>query len=137
MMITKLMELIRNRQNIKVLMKDYLLPNQFLKNNIRFKNKHIGERCFILGSGPSISKQNIKILKGEIVITQNHFHVHDDIKIVHPMYHCVVPFFHSKEFTADWIEWISSMERKLPHDTQIFCHLNRGICSSISYLCKS
>ena len=97
---TELKQIIHNRNNLKIMMKDRLFPNEILNKNIKFKNIHTGERCFILGSGPSIVKQNLKKLQGETVITQNHFHIHEDIKIIHPMYHCVVPFFHSKEFIS-------------------------------------
>ena len=121
---TGLKQIIQNRNNLKIMMKDRLFPDPMLKKNIKYKNIHKGERCFILGSGPSIVKQDLKKLRGEIVITQNHFQAHEDIKSINPMYHCVVPFFHSKEFTGDWINWFSSMEERLPLDTQMFFHLN-------------
>ena len=119
-----LSHLVKNRNNLKIIMKDRLFPDPMLNRNIKFKNIHAGERCFILGSGPSIVKQDLKKLQGEIVISQNHFQIHEDIKIIHPMYHCVVPFFHSKEFTGDWINWFRSMEERLPLETQMFFHIN-------------
>ena len=119
-----LSHLVKNRNNLKIMIKDRIFPDPMLKRNIKFKNIHTGERCFILGSGPSIVKQDLKKLQGEIVITQNHFHIHEDIIIIHPRYHCVVPFFHSREFTGDWINWFRSMEERLPLDTQMFFHLN-------------
>jgi hypothetical protein len=36
-----------------------------------FKNIHRGDRCFVLGSGPSLNKQNLKPLEKEIVIGCN------------------------------------------------------------------
>jgi hypothetical protein len=36
-----------------------------------FHNKHLGERCFILGNGPSINNTNLDLLKDEIVFSCN------------------------------------------------------------------
>lgn len=41
------------------------------KNNIRLKNCIKGKRCFVLGNGPSLRKQNLSMLDGEIVFTVN------------------------------------------------------------------
>lgn len=124
MLKSNIKQVIRNRQNLKIMLKDSLFPIAILKENQKYYNLHKGERCFILGSGPSIVKQDLKKLGGELVITQNHFQVHEDIKIIHPAYHCVVPFFHSEDFISDWIDWFRSMEARLPLDTQMFFHLN-------------
>jgi len=121
---TRVKQIIRNRHNLRIMIKDRLYPDPLLKRNAKFKNIHKGQRCFILGSGPSIVNQDLKKLQGEIVITQNNFHVHQDISIINPRYHCVVPFFHSAEFTGDWINWFRSMEERLPRDCQMFFHLN-------------
>lgn len=36
-----------------------------------FENKHIGERCFILGSAPSISLEDLSVLQDDIVFVCN------------------------------------------------------------------
>lgn len=41
----------------------------FLKNNREYKNKYEGNRCFVLGTGPSLANQKIEKLKDEIVFT--------------------------------------------------------------------
>ena len=46
---------------------DFLKHSSLIKTNIILKNKHKGERCFILGSGPSIKDEDLKPLKNEIV----------------------------------------------------------------------
>ncbi len=95
-----------------------------LRENIKYKDIHKGERCFILGSGHSILKQDLTKLRGEIVITQNHFHVHPDIDVIQPKYHCVVPMYQPPEYNNDWIKWFESMEDKLPSHTILFLGLN-------------
>src|SRR6185369_9642513 len=64
-----------------------LFPDSLLLQNKKFKNLHAGQRCFILGSGHSILTHDLTKLSNEIVITQNHFHSHKDISIIHPKYH--------------------------------------------------
>jgi hypothetical protein len=47
-----------------------------LKRNEIFKNKHQGQRCFILGQGPSLAKQDLAPLAKEITIASNTFWKH-------------------------------------------------------------
>lgn len=101
-----------------------LAPNATLAKNKIFKHKHKGERCFILGSGHSIKNQDLTKLENEIVITQNNFHVHQDIKTISPSYHCVIPQYQSSAYDSDWIEWIKDMEERLPQKTMFFFGLN-------------
>jgi len=44
---------------------------KLLKRNLRFKNIHKGQRCFILGNGPSLNNIDYSYLKGEIVFGVN------------------------------------------------------------------
>ena len=43
------------------------------ENNKRFHNTHNGERCFILGNGPSLKEVNLRELSNEFVFTVNNF----------------------------------------------------------------
>ena len=45
-----------------------------------FKNKHYGERCFIIGNGPSLKYDDLEQLKNEITLVSNSF-----IKIVNKL----------------------------------------------------
>jgi len=38
---------------------------------IRFKDIHRGERCFIIGTGPSLNQTNLSLLKDEITFGVN------------------------------------------------------------------
>lgn len=101
-----------------------ILPHPLLKPNGKFRNLHKGQTCFILGSGPSIQSQDLTKLSGRIVMTQNHFHAHKDIKVISPRYHVIVPKYHPKEYDNDWREWIDSMARRLPADCLLFADTN-------------
>ncbi len=57
------------------------------KRNIEFKDKHYGQRCFILGNGPSLSEIDLSKLEKEIVFTANFFNKVDGYEKVHTNYH--------------------------------------------------
>ena len=97
-----------------------LFPDPLLLQNEKLKNIHRGQRCFILGSGHSVLTHDLTKLKNDVVITQNHFHSHKDIGLINPAYHVVVPKFHPAEYDKDWIDWIISMENRLPVSTKFF-----------------
>lgn len=60
--------------------------NEILKENESLKNIHQGKRCFIVGAGSSIKKQNLKLLKNEITFGLNEFFLHPDYKEIKPKY---------------------------------------------------
>jgi hypothetical protein len=99
-------------------------PDKLLRGNLRFKNVHAGERCFILGSGHSISEQDLTKLSGEIVMTQNHFHAHKDIGVIRPKYHVLIPKYQPTDFDNDWRTWFNSMNERLPGNCEIFMDKN-------------
>lgn len=55
---------------------------QKIKSNIRFKDTHIGERCFILGNGPSLKDVDLSLLENEFVFTVNNFSLVENYKKV-------------------------------------------------------
>src|SRR5262245_5805286 len=56
----------------------------------RFKNCHLQQRrCFIVGNGPSILKQDLTLLRNEITFVTNWFILHDLYEQISPTYLCV------------------------------------------------
>lgn len=116
--------------------KFYLLSNYkyFLKykdlisKNIELKDKHRGKRCFLLGSGPSIKKENLKPLKDQIVFALNNFYVHDDF--AHIMsgdvekYYMTAPV-HPPQTEDEWKAWFEDMENNIPKDVNMLFGLNK------------
>lgn len=39
--------------------------------NLHLKNKHKGQRCFVIGNGPSLSVKDLELLKGEVTFAAN------------------------------------------------------------------
>lgn len=60
-----------------------------LSKNASYKELHRGKRCFILGTGPSIAKQNLTPLRREYCISVNSFYLHKDYAKIKPQYHII------------------------------------------------
>ena len=52
------------------------------------KDKHKGQRCFILGNGPSLKHQNIALLRKEFVFVTNWFVLHDEFLNLQNCFYC-------------------------------------------------
>ncbi len=77
----------------KLISKRSLLPDEkmapvFKKNSI-YKNIHMGERAFILCTGPSIAEMELTRLKDERTIAVSGFYLHKDCQIISPDYYCI------------------------------------------------
>jgi hypothetical protein len=68
-----------------------------LKMNVCYKDIHRGQRCFILGNGPSLSKVDLSLLKEEITFTVNDLFYHEDFEKINTTYHLFAdPFYFSR-----------------------------------------
>lgn len=96
-----------------------------LERNIRLRDKHKGERCFILGAGSSITRQNIKKLSGEYVISVSNTFVHPEYSVIQPKYH-VLPHIlqgHDGLYPEEnFVEWLKDMEKKTLN-AEMFFHI--------------
>jgi len=74
----------------RILTKIPISPNdkEILNRNQVFKNKHIGQRCFVIGNGPSLNKQDISLLSNEITITVSAFYKNPIVEKWQPTYYC-------------------------------------------------
>ena len=110
---------------------DFLKHSYLFKTNINLKNKHKGEKCFILGSGPSIKDEDLKPLKNEIVFALNNFYVHDDFSEIMSgdveKYYMTAPI-HPPQTETEWKEWFSDMENNMPK----YVNLIFGISNQIN-----
>ncbi|MDO5156062.1 MAG: hypothetical protein Q4D51_08850 [Eubacteriales bacterium] len=60
---------------------------KLLKKNKSLKNIHKGERCFVLGNGPSLNNLDFSLLENEQVFTVNCLMVDERYKLLKPNYH--------------------------------------------------
>jgi len=75
-----------------------------------FKNIHDGQRCFIIGTGPSLNKTNLSLLKDEIVIGVNTLYNGLSKFGINCKYYCV----------SDVVVWRNHYRKILDLDTVLF-----------------
>lgn len=93
-----------------------LLPT--LASNHKLQGIHEGERCFIIGTGPSIATQELSPLKDELCITLNQFYVHKDFSKIDPTYHLLTGLaVHPRISPAIGLEWFKELEEKVTNST--------------------
>jgi hypothetical protein len=61
---------------------------ELLARNAEFKNKHRGRRGFVIGTGPSLARQDLTPLGNEITFTLSGFWKHAIIDEWQPTYYC-------------------------------------------------
>ncbi len=119
---------------IFMLVKSFIFKIKFFikYNNIDFaknkeiKNLHIDKRCFIIGLGTSINKQDLKLLKDEIVIGISSLFNHKDLEYIQPNYYVLSPVIdnHSKYVNKDnLIKWLQAMDEKLDNSVVMFIYI--------------
>jgi len=117
---------IRIFQDIRIYLK-YLNFKKEINKNIKYKNIHKGKRCFILGSGTSINKEDLKVLKDEIVFAVNNFYVHEDFDDIMSgntdKYYMTAPI-HPPQTYTEWKLWFKDMEKKVPLTAKLFVGIN-------------
>lgn len=59
-----------------------------LKRNGIFKDKHKGQRCFVIGNGPSLKTQDLSPLGSEITLAMSAFWKHPIVAKWQPTYYC-------------------------------------------------
>lgn len=83
-----------------------------LQANAALRDRHKGERLFILCSGPSIKTQDLARLQGRLCLGVANFFVHPDYATINPRYHCIAPL-HPPFTDADGLRWFREMEKPL------------------------
>jgi len=112
-----------------------------LAHNKELRNRHLGERCFILATGPSIKTQDLKALQGETCIAVSNFFVHPDYHLIAPRYHCMAAY-HPPITEEGWIAWMKEAAAKTGDSTFFFAlsdlkrHQDAGVGAgrSVHYL---
>jgi hypothetical protein len=90
-----------------------------LKENLAYKNKHIGERCFILGTGPSLnllSKVQIDKLSKEIVFGVNSVYKADIVSPIVPKYYALL----DNLYWGEWSHTFADVANRYSHQPPIF-----------------
>lgn len=90
-----------------------LVSRAVLAENAVLRGRHAGQRCFILGNGPSANKLDLMALKGEIVISVSNGYLHQGYATFAPRYHCVPQITYGKMTREDVVAWFTEMHQQL------------------------
>lgn len=96
-----------------------LLPRNVLAANASLKNRHRGQRCFILGNGPSAKQLDLTSLQGETVFSVSNGYLHHGYATLAPAYHCVPQITYGKMTEEDVLAWFQEMHRSIG-DAELF-----------------
>lgn len=83
---------------LKFLLKGHRSKYDLQRNKV-LQGKHVGQRCFIVGNGPSIKQQDLTLLKNEFTFCVNHFYRHAQITEICPNYYAIID---PKLITGEW-----------------------------------
>lgn len=84
----------RKLRNLKVKIKGFLQWSGLYRNEngkrlASFRGKHRGERCFLIGNGPSLTLQDLEAIKDEVTFSCNLIYRVFDRTSWRPTYHCI------------------------------------------------
>lgn len=88
-----------------------LLPRNVLAANASLKNRHRGQRCFIVGNGPSVKQIDLRRLHGETVLSVSNGYLHEGYVTMAPAYHCVPQITYGRMTEADVVSWFREMDQ--------------------------
>ena len=87
----------------------------YMKKNKDLLSIHKGKRVFIVGNGPSVKQQDLKLLKGEVTFFVNRAFKHEDYTYIQPTYHV---FVDPKLASGEWkISMLDEILKKNPNVT--------------------
>ncbi|WP_287963190.1 hypothetical protein [Alcanivorax sp.] len=82
----------------------------FYPENQEYKDAHAGETCYIVCNGPSIARQDLRKLAGNIVFSVSNGYRHEHYSIYHPQYHCLPQVAREKLSEQDIVKWFEEMD---------------------------
>jgi len=100
------------------------------KENLALRDRHAGARCFILCTGPSVRRQDLRRLAGELVISVSSAYLHPDFGLFRPTYHCVPQITYGKMTEADVIRWFADMNAHLGPAEMILSSTERALVAA-------
>lgn len=77
---------------------------KIIRRNRQFRNKHKGQRAFVIVNGPSLKEQDITMLGSEITFVVSGFFRHEAMKKWQPSYYCIIDknFFNGSEASRNF-----------------------------------
>jgi len=89
-----------------------------LRKNEALKGLGKGKRAFLLATGPSMSRENLKLLRGEDCFSISNFFLHEDLPVINPIFHGFAPYSEHMIW-ENYIAWLRRGDQVLPPRTKI------------------
>jgi len=135
---------LRRIQDIPNLAAWFLPDSTTLQNKQRllaYKNKHLGERCFIIANGPSLREMDLSCLKNEITFGMNRIYLLFDQIPFLPAYYVCVNELVLEEFDQDirqlpmpkFLNWDRRNLYDLTDENSIFLRYSLAVKDSFGY----
>jgi hypothetical protein len=103
-----------------------LTPDErkLLNRNAQFRDKHKGQRAFVIVNGPSLKEQDITYLENEITFVVSGFYKHEVIKKWQPKYYCILDksFFNGSDLVHNFFKQLHAAIK----ESTFFIPLFRG-----------
>ncbi|HHQ4443929.1 TPA: 6-hydroxymethylpterin diphosphokinase MptE-like protein [Aeromonas veronii] len=92
---------------------------KLLTGNTKFKNSHLGQRCFIMGTGPSLldlTHGQVEVLKSEVIFGVNSLYKSEIGNVVIPKYYALLDnnYWESAEYKSAFNDIRVAYNDKLP-----------------------
>jgi hypothetical protein len=78
------------RTRIRLFFENIQIEKELKERNAQYKNIHQGERCFIIGTGPSIKDQDLSLLKNEWTFAVNSLYLHQQYGMINPKFYSLI-----------------------------------------------
>jgi hypothetical protein len=99
-----------------------------LAKNASLRGAHAGQRCFVLGCGPSMAQQDLIPLRDETCIALNGFYRHADIHLIAPRYYLFSGATIHTGFTREMsLNWYREMDQRTGKGTLLLNCLDRPL----------
>lgn len=84
-------------------------------SNLRYANRHLGQRCFILGNAPSLNNHDLTLLRHDVVFSVSNGYLHPDYSIYKPKYHCLprIPYSEVRFTKEHTLTWLTEMDSRI------------------------
>lgn len=107
----------------------YYSIEKLIRPNIELKNKHIGERCFIIGTGPSLNGIDLRKLESEVTFGVNFLYKSHKFKEINPTYYMLG----DGNFFTEGSEYLDKIFKEVNGGTFILNYIGKGIAEKCEY----
>lgn len=95
-----------------------------LSKNLELKNKYTGQRCFLIGAGPSIADTDLARLNREYTFVVNEFEKNKQYRSLTPKFHIIAETNYFNDGAPEyWLGRFKKKDRDIPTETTVILGL--------------